>query len=135
MLNTIVITTSFNPWFNLAIEEFLVNNVKDDETILYLWQNKDTVVIGSNQNPWKECDVNKIEEDKVKLARRLSGGGAVYHDIGNLNFTFIMKKYKYDEDKQLNVVLNAINSFGMEAKFSGRNDLLLSGKKFSGNAY
>ncbi len=102
---------------------------------MYLWQNNDTVVIGSNQNPWKECDLNKIEADGVKIARRLSGGGAVYHDNGNLNFTFITDNALYDQERQMNVVLEAVNAFGVSATFSGRNDLLIDGKKFSGNAY
>ncbi len=133
--SSFVTSTSNNPWFNLAIEEFLVENVKDDEIILYLWQNKDTIVIGSNQNPWKECNVKEIKNDGIKLARRLSGGGAVYHDSGNLNFTFIMGKELYDLEKQLGVILRSVNSFGFNGKFSGRNDMEIDGKKFSGNAY
>ncbi|MDD2401752.1 MAG: lipoate--protein ligase [Clostridia bacterium] len=133
--STFITSTSFNPWFNLSLEEYLFGHVNRDEIILYLWQNKDTVVIGRNQNPWKECDIEKIRNDDIKLARRLSGGGTVYHDIGNLNFTFIMRKELYDLEKQLNVILKAVNSFGLNAKFSGRNDILLDGRKFSGNAY
>ena len=128
-------STSFNPWLNLAIEEYLVDHVKENEAILYLWQNKDTVVIGSNQNPWKECNVEKMKNNGIKLARRLSGGGAVFHDAGNLNFTFVMGKELYDQEKQLDVILRAVNSLGFNAEFSGRNDILIDGKKFSGNAY
>ena len=102
---------------------------------MYLWQNHDTVVIGSNQNPWKECDLDKVETDGIKLVRRLSGGGAVFHDRGNLNFTFIAGNALYDQERQMNVILEAVNSFGFSAAFSGRNDLLIDGKKFSGNAY
>lgn len=134
-LNTFITSASLNPWFNLSIEELLIKNVRKDETILFLWQNRDTVVIGRNQNPWKECNVKKMNEDKIKLARRLSGGGAVYHDIGNLNFTFVMEKDNYNLEKQLDVILKGVNSFGLNAVFSGRNDILLDGKKFSGNAY
>jgi lipoate-protein ligase A len=128
-------STSFDPWLNLAIEEYLVEHVKEDEVILYLWQNKDTVVIGSNQNPWKECNIEKMKDGGIKLARRLSGGGAVFHDVGNLNFTFVMGKDLYNQEKQLNVILKAVNSFGFNAEFSGRNDILIDGRKFSGNAY
>ena len=131
----LVESTSFNPWLNLAIEEYLVENVKDNEVILYLWQNKDTVVIGSNQNPWKECNIEKMKDGDIKLARRLSGGGAVFHDVGNLNFTFLMGKDLYNQDQQLRVILDAVNSYGFNAEFSGRNDILIDGRKFSGNAY
>ncbi len=134
-LNTLVTSSSFNPWFNLSVEEVLLKNVKENEIILFLWQNKDSVVIGRNQNPWKECSLKKMDEGKVKLARRLSGGGAVYHDIGNLNFTFLMRKVNYNLEKQLDVILQGVNSFGLNAVFSGRNDILIEGKKFSGNAY
>lgn len=133
--SSFVESTSFNPWLNLAVEEYLVENVKKDEAILYLWQNKDTVVIGSNQNPWKECNIEKMKDAGIKLARRLSGGGAVFHDAGNLNFTFIMGKDLYDQEKQLDVILKAVNSLGFNAEFSGRNDILIDGRKFSGNAY
>jgi lipoate-protein ligase A len=119
----------------LAVEEYLTANIKPGQIILYLWQNKNTVVIGSNQNPWKECDVEKIREHNVKLARRLSGGGAVYHDKGNLNFTFIAENNLFDIEKNLTVIINAVNSFGLKAEFSGRNDILIDNKKFSGNAY
>ncbi len=126
---------NFDPWFNLSVEEYLADTVKPNQVMLYLWQNKDTVVIGSNQNPWKECNLQKMKADGVSLARRLSGGGAVYHDLGNLNFTFIMGKELYNLEKQLEVIVRAVNSFGLHAYFSGRNDILLDGKKFSGNAY
>lgn len=133
--NTLCISKSTNPWFNLSIEEYLLNNINEYEMIFYLWQNKDTVVIGRNQNPWKECNIDKINKDEIKIARRLSGGGAVYHDLGNLNFTFVMGRKLYDLEKQLSVILNAVNLFGLNAEFSGRNDILIDGKKFSGNAY
>lgn len=131
----IVYSDSFNPWYNLALEEYLLNNTRKNEVILYLWQNDNTVVIGRNQNAWKECDCKTLEENGGKLARRLSGGGAVYHDLGNLNFTFIMDKNLYDIHTQLEVILKAVRDSNIEAEFSGRNDLIASGKKFSGNAF
>lgn len=132
---TIVCSDSFNPWFNLALEEYLLHNVSDNEVILYLWQNENTVVIGCNQNPWKECKYKELEKDGGKLARRLSGGGAVFHDLGNLNFTFIANKNLYNLEKQLSVILNAVKAYGINATFSGRNDIEIEGKKFSGNAF
>ncbi|MGM0603189.1 MAG: lipoate--protein ligase [Bacillota bacterium] len=132
----IIYSEEFNPWYNLALEEYLLNNVDDDEIILYLWQNDNTVVIGRNQNAWKECRCSLLEdENNGYLARRLSGGGAVYHDMGNLNFTFLMGRDKYDLKKQLSVILEAVKELGIEAEFSGRNDLVIGEKKFSGNAF
>jgi len=133
--SSIVLSKSYNPWFNLALEEYLFSTLPESTILMYLWQNNDTIVIGSNQNPWKECDLDKVETDGVKLVRRLSGGGAVFHDKGNLNFTFIANNALYDQKRQMKVILEAVNSFGFSAAFSGRNDLLIDGKKFSGNAY
>lgn len=126
---------SFNPHYNLAVEEYLLENVKSDTCILYLWQNENTVVIGRNQNPWKECKVDLLKEEGGLLARRLSGGGAVFHDSGNLNFTFLMPQQDYDLDKQLSVIQEAVKRCGIETERSGRNDILAEGRKFSGNAF
>lgn len=135
-INTkIVLSDSYDPWHNLALEEFLFQNVESNQVILYLWQNQNTVVIGRNQNAWKECRCTKLESDGGKLARRLSGGGAVFHDLGNLNFTFIMDRSLYDLHRQLQVILEATKKLGIHAEFTGRNDLTVDGKKFSGNAF
>jgi len=124
-----------DPWKNLAREEFLMGDCADDEAIFYLWQNAHTVVIGRNQNAWSECRLDLLESEGGRLARRSSGGGAVYHDLGNLNYSFIMPRPLYSMERQLGVVLAALRSLGINAEFSGRNDLLLEGRKFSGNAY
>lgn len=135
-MNTkIVLSDSYDPWHNLALEEFLFRSVEKNQVILYLWQNQNTVVIGRNQNAWKECRCTKLESDGGKLARRLSGGGAVFHDLGNLNFTFIMDRSLYDLHKQLKVILEGAKKLGIHAEFTGRNDLTVDGKKFSGNAF
>ena len=124
-----------DPHENLAAEKVLMDALGPGEAMLYLWQNLNTVVIGRNQNAWLECRTSLLEEEGGKLARRLSGGGAVFHDLGNLNFTFLMCKEDYDLDKQVEVIRRACALAGIQAEKSGRNDLLADGRKFSGNAF
>lgn len=126
---------STNPYHNLAIEQYLMETVGEDSCILYLWQNSHTVVIGRNQNAWAECRTTELNRDGGHLARRLSGGGAVYHDMGNLNFTFLVSKKNYDLPKQLQVIVQACRNLGLDAQISGRNDVHIDGRKFSGNAF
>ncbi len=132
---TVYRTDNTDPYVNLAMEEHLTFSCEEDEVILFLWQNAHTVVIGKNQNPWRECCVERIKADGIYLARRMSGGGAVYHDMGNLNFTFIAKSELFDIARQTDVILLACRLMGINAEKTGRNDLTVEGKKFSGHAY
>ena len=91
----LLISDSYDPWFNLAVEECIFRQMPATQRVLFLWRNADTVVIGRAQNPWKECNTRRMEEDNVRLARRSSGGGAVFHDLGNTCFTFMAGKPEY----------------------------------------
>ncbi len=128
-LNTI------NPYFNLAAEEYFLK--KDSEDKLILWQNDNTVVIGRNQSTFTELNISMAEKLKVNIIRRMSGGGAVYHDLGNLNYTYITQNSGDDFlnfEKFTKPVINVLKRLGVEATLSGRNDMLIDGRKFSGNA-
>ena len=137
-MNQFYISLSNNPYFNLAFERYLFSQIKPEDKILYLWRNSKTVVIGRFQNPWTECNVEKMNSDSVKLMRRYSGGGAVFQDLGNLCFTLISgSSYDIDEQKKINVdfIISALGEFGIRAYGSGRNDILVDGKKISGSAF
>ena len=135
-MNGLYESAGFDPTVNLAIEEALLLSGAQVPA-LFLWQNAHTVVIGRGQNAWKECRVDALREAGGTLVRRTTGGGAVYHDLGNLNFSFVMPKTLYDIARQLGVIRRAVAAFGVEAEASGRNDIVLkaSEAKFSGNAF
>ncbi len=132
---SVYLSDSFDVYENLAIEKYLFDRVSADEYILYLWQNESTVVIGRNQNPDMEFDRTLARQEGVKIARRSSGGGAVFHDLGNLNFTFIASRENYSLDKNIEVIQSACAAVGIETALGGRNDIYAAGRKFSGNAF
>ncbi|MCS3432985.1 lipoate--protein ligase A [Klebsiella sp. BIGb0407] len=135
----LLISDSHDPWFNLAVEETIFRQMPTTQRVLFLWRNADTVVIGRAQNPWKECNTARMEQDNIRLARRSSGGGAVFHDLGNTCFTFMAGKPEYDKSVSTALVLNALHKLGINAKASGRNDLEVETtdgvRKISGSAY
>ncbi len=135
MGNYLYMSESPDARYNLALDEWFLDHVKPDDLVLYFYVNENAVIIGKNQNPWKECNLAAMDADGVQLVRRISGGGAVYHDTGNLNFSFNAGEKRYDKEKQHRLILEAVRSLGIECSFSGRNDLLAGGRKFSGNAY
>ena len=124
-----------NPHRNLAIEEYLFSEETDD--VFMLWQNEPTVVIGKNQNPFAEINLEILRERGIHIARRITGGGAVYHDLGNVNYTFISKAGEgggLDFARFTSPIIEALASVGVAATLTGRNDLAIGGLKFSGNA-
>lgn len=124
-----------SPYYNLALERSLFDFVDEDTVILYLWQNSHTIVIGKNQNAYAECKVDEFIGAGGTLARRPSGGGAVYHDLGNLNFSIICNESIAKEHTYQRIVKEALRFFDIVSEFNGRNDLTVDDKKFSGNAF
>lgn len=135
----LLISQSTHPHFNLAVEDAIFQTMDPNQKVLFLWQNDNTVVIGRGQNPWKECNTKKMAEDGIILARRSSGGGAVFHDLGNTNFTFMSGKPEYDKSVSTQLILDALEQLGIHAQSSGRNDLIVpvadEVRKISGSAY
>ena len=135
MSNYIYSAPTGDGWLNLARDGYFLENNKKGDVILYFYVNKNAVIIGRNQNAWKECSIANMDAYGVQLVRRHSGGGAVFHDNGNLNFSFITDEKHYDLNRQMRVILNAVSKLGLKAELSGRNDITVDGKKFSGNAF
>ena len=131
----VIISPQYDPFLNRAVEQYLTECQEEGVVTMYLWKNERTVVIGYNQNPYSECNVKLLLDEGGHLMRRGTGGGAVYHDLGNINFSFIADKAFYDVRKQLSVIQDALLAYGLKAEISGRNDLTCEGRKFSGNAF
>lgn len=132
-----IINKRTNPYFNLALDDYAMRHIDVDEDFFFLWQNEPSVIIGKNQNAVEEINREYIDENGVHVARRVSGGGAVYHDFGNLNFTFVIgvdDPGKVNYKKYVQPIVDALASMGVVATASGRNDILIDGLKISGNA-
>jgi len=128
-------TGSRDVWRNLAVEEWLLDRAEAFGPTLFLCRNDPALVIGKNQNPWREADLDRARRAGVRVARRSSGGGAVFHDPGNLNFSFIVPRERYDADAQFAAVIRALGSAGIAAEVSNRTNLCAGGRKVSGNAF
>lgn len=129
-------TPRIEPYFNQAAEEYFLKN--SDENIFMLWRNNNAIIVGKHQNTLAEINVPRVKEKGIKVVRRLTGGGAVFHDLGNINYTFIMgygeEGARVDFKKYNQPIIDVLASMGVKAEFSGRNDILIDGMKFSGNA-
>jgi lipoate---protein ligase len=124
-----------DPYFNLAAEEYVLKNFSED--CFMLWRNAPSIIVGKHQNTLAEINIDYVKDNNIKVVRRLSGGGAVFHDLGNLNFTFIVSGEDgnlVDFRKFTKPILEVLQKLGVEARFEGRNDLTINGLKFSGNA-
>lgn len=126
------------PRFNLAAEEYLLKEFTED--VFMLWRNGPSIIVGKHQNTLAEINTDYVRDNHIEVVRRLTGGGAVFHDLGNLNFTFISHsprqhgKSGMDFRKYTRPILDILQNLGIDARFEGRNDLTIGGKKFSGNA-
>jgi lipoate---protein ligase len=124
-----------DPYFNLATEEYVLKNFDDNSFML--WRNAPAIIVGKHQNTLAEINVDYVKKNNIPVVRRLSGGGAVFHDLGNLNFTFIQtgrQETLIDFRKYTEPILEVLQKMGIDAMFEGRNDLTIGGRKFSGNA-
>jgi lipoyltransferase and lipoate-protein ligase len=126
------------PQFNLALEQYVFDNLTQFDEIFLLWINEPTIVVGKNQNTIEEINLDYVKEKNIHVVRRLSGGGAVYHDLGNLNYTIISEKgnrsTSFNFAAFTQPVIEVLKKLGVKAEFTGRNDLTIDGKKFCGNA-
>jgi len=129
----IAMSPSMDPAYNLAMEEFLLASRK--ESVLFFYRNDPCVVVGKNQNPWRECHPSKLLEQGIQVYRRVSGGGAVYHDPGNLNISISMSRHLYCEPDVFGWWLSALADLGLRASRRGRNAIEVSEKKVSGQAF
>ena len=127
---------STDPYFNMAFDEYALQQLSLDEPLFFLWQNRSAVIIGLNQNAYAEVDLDYLKRNDIALVRRVTGGGAVYHDLGNLNYTIVGRAADLNRDypEYTRYMLQALQALGVEAELSGRNDILVGGRKVSGYA-
>ena len=133
-MNKLYVSPTGDGWHNLGTDEYFLEHIAPEDMLLYFYINRNAVIIGHGQNPWVECNLEAMRRDDVQLVRRITGGGAVFHDEGNLNFSFIAGEKVYDVQRQLGMILSAVRALGIPCDFTGRNDLVVDGRKFSGNA-
>lgn len=134
----IYLSSIHDPYQNLAIEQALLNKIPSGEKWLFLYRNRPSIVMGRFQNPWLECDIGKIQKDGLAFVRRQSGGGTVYHDLNNVNFSFIQGKRDHDKDINNTIVIKALSDIGIKSYASGRSDIMINDnipKKISGSAF
>lgn len=130
-------TNSHDPCFNLAFEEYAFSHFDSSQDYFMLWQNDNAIIVGKYQNTYREVNIPYVEQNGIKVVRRLSGGGAVYHDLGNLNFTFIVnaKNHEsFDFKFLIRPLIDVLKNLGITAEFNGRNDITIKGRKVSGNS-
>lgn len=134
--NYLVVNDSKDPYYNLALEEYLFTNYTEGNIVM-LWQNDNTIVIGRHQNALEEINRQYVDEHGIRVVRRITGGGAVYHDLGNLNYTIITEQTETDQNTMklfAGALIETLKDLGLAAEFSGRNDVMIGGKKISGTA-
>lgn len=119
---------STDPWYNMSFDEYCLEQYPSDDSFFYLWRNRPSVIIGLNQNAYSEVNLGYLQAHDIRLARRVTGGGAVYHDLQNLNYTIIGR------DASPQPVVDALRSLGVPAELTGRNDIFVDGRKVSGYA-
>ena len=125
-----------NPYYNMAFDEFCLESLPIDEPVFYLWQNRPAVIVGYNQEVNTEVNLEYLKANDIALVRRVTGGGAVYHDLGNLNYTIVGRSEDLERDypEYASLMMRALQALGVPATLSGRNDILVKGKKISGFA-